>query len=74
MHPFGSVVHETLRSVLLAAGVHPIHVRLIISAVIKLQLFMGGYRGLGAFLTLYEAGMGQGDPISALLFCVVNAI
>ena len=74
MHAFGSVVHETLRSILLAVGVHPIHVHLIIFAAVHLRLFMGGFHGLHAFSALYEAGVGQGDLVSALLFCLVNAI
>ena len=35
---------------------------------------MGGFHGLCAFSALYEAGMGQGDPIFALFFCLVNTI
>ena len=75
VHAFGSVNHDTLRSSLLSAGVHPSLTDLLLYAVQHLTLHMGG--GTNEFRrcrAMYEAGMGQGDPISALLYYLVNEI
>ena len=74
IHAFGSVSHDTLHSSLISAGVHPSLTDLILYAVRHLTLHMGGYQGIRLFRAMYEAGMGQGDPISALLYCLVNEI
>ena len=66
--------HDTLRSSLLSTGVHPSLTGLILYAVQHLTLHMGGHQGVRLFWAMYEAGMGQGDPISALLCCLVNEI
>ena len=74
IHAFGSVSHDTLHSSLISAGVHPSLTDLILYAVRHLTLHMGGQQGIRLFWAMYEAGMGQGDPISALLYCLVNEI
>ena len=74
VHAFGSVSHDTLRSSLLSAGVQPSRTDLILYAVQHLTLHMRGHHGVRLFRAMYEGGMGQGDPISALLYCLVNEV
>ena len=66
--------HDTLHSSLLSAGVHPSLTDLILYASQHLTLHMGGHQGVRLFRAMYEAGMGQGDPVLALLYCLVNEI
>ena len=70
VHAFGSVSHDTLCSVLLSAGVHRTLTEHILYAV--QHLILGGHHGVCLFCAMYEAGMGQRDPFSALLYCLVN--
>ena len=74
VHAFGSMSHDTLRDSLLSAGLHPSLTDLILYAVQRLTLHMGGHQGVRLFRAMYEAGMGQGDGISALLYCLVSEI
>ena len=37
-------------------------------------LHLGGYQGVEGALASYEAGLGQGDPISALLHCLLGEL
>ena len=74
IHAFGSVSHDTLLSSLTCAGVHPSLTDLILYVVRHLTPHMGRQQGVRLFRAMYEAGMGQGDPISALLYCLVNEI
>ena len=37
-------------------------------------LHMGGYQGVEEAPARYEAGLGQGDPISALLYCLLGKL
>ena len=68
VHAFGSVSHDTLRSSLLSAGVHPSLTDLILCALQHLTLHMGGHHGVRLLRAMCEAGMGQGDRTSALLY------
>ena len=70
----GSVNHDTMRSVLLFVGVRPILTDLILYAIQHLTLHVGGHHGLRLIRAMYEVGMGQGDPISPLLYCLVNEL
>ena len=53
---------------------HPSLTDLILYAVQHLTLPMGGHQGVRLFRALYEAGMGQGDPFSDLLYCLLNEV
>ena len=74
IHAFGSVSHDNLHSSLISAGVHPSLTELIVYAVQHLTLHMGVQQGVCLFRAMYEAGMRQGDPICAHLYCFVNEI
>ena len=37
-------------------------------------LHMGGYEDIEEALARYEAGLGQGEPISALLYCLLGKL
>ena len=41
-------------------------------AIPSMLLHMGGYEGVEEVLAFYEAGLGQGEPVSALLFCLLG--
>ena len=74
VHAFGSVSHDTMRSSLLSAGVYPSLIDLILYAIQHVTLHMGGHQGVCLFRAMYEGGMGQGKPISALLCYLVNEV
>ena len=74
VHAFGSVSQDTVRSSLLSAGVHPSLTDLILYTVQHVTLHMGGHQGVRLFRAMDKAGMGQGDLIFALLYCLLNEI
>ena len=74
VHAFGSVSHNTPRSCLLSAGVQPSLTELILYDVQHMTVHMGEHQGVPLFRAMYEAGMGEGAPISALLYGLVNEI
>ena len=74
IHAFGSVGHDTLRSVLLSASVHPRFTERSLYTVQNLSLHMRGHQVVRLFCAMYEAGMGQEDPISAPLYGFVNEL
>ena len=67
IHAFGSLAHATIQNTLLAAGCSASSVDLLVFAIRSMLLHMGGYQGVEEALARYEAGLGQGDPISAPL-------
>ena len=69
-HAFGSVPHDTLRALLIAAGVDDSLVELILGAAEKAKIFMGGAWGVLIAMTIFSAGIAQGCPLSALVFCL----
>ena len=73
-HAFGSLAHATIKGTLLAAGCSPSSLDLLIFAIRAMLLHMGGYQGIEEALARYEAGLGQGDPISALLYCLLGEV
>ena len=60
IHAFGSVSHDTLRLVLLTAGVHLSLTELISYAVHHLIFHMGRRPGVRLFRAMYETSMGPG--------------
>lgn len=70
-HAFGSVQHETLKALLEVAGVDGPMVDVIMGAATQAKIFMGGSWGVTIAATLFAAGIAQGCPLSALLFCLV---
>ena len=69
-HAFGSVPHDTLRALLISAGVDPDIVELILGAAEKANIFMGGDWGVLIAMTTFSAGITQGCPLPALVFCL----
>ena len=65
IHAFGLVNHETLRAVLLPAGVHPILTDLILNAVQHLTL----HHGVRLFEPCMRQAWGKATPF--LPFCAV---
>ena len=74
IHAFGSRAHATVQNTLLAAGYSASQVDLLVFAIRSMLLHMGGYQGVEEALARYEAGLGQGDPISALLYCLLGEL
>ena len=74
IHAFGSLAHATIQSTLLAAGCSAPSVDLLVFAIRSMLLHMGGFQGVEEALARYEAGLGQGDPISALLYCLLGEL
>ena len=74
IHAFGSLSHATIRGTLLAAGSLASLVDLLISALCSMLFHMGGHRHLEEALARHEPGLGQRDPISALLHCLLGAV
>ena len=71
---FRSLVHATIRGTLLACGCSASSVDLLVFAIRSMLLHMGGYQGVEEALARYEASLGQGDPISALLYCLLGEL
>ena len=70
IHAFGSLAHATIRGTLLASGCSASLVDLLVFAIRSMLLHMGSYQGVEEALARYEASLGQGNPISALLCCL----
>ena len=69
-HAFGLVQHETVQTLLEEAGI-PLGVRrLIMNAAQKAKKIMGGEWGSTLAMTTFLAGLAQGCPLSALVFCL----
>ena len=47
---------------------------LLVFAIRSMHLHMGGYQGVEEALARDEMGLGQGDPISALLYCLLGEL
>ena len=69
-HAFGSVPHETLRALFIAAGVDTPLVEFILGAAEKATKIMGGACGVLIAMTIFLAGVAQGCPLSAMVFCL----
>ena len=74
IHAFGSLAHDTVQAALLAVGVDPSAASLLVYATRAMLLHMGGYQGVEEAFARYETGMGQGDPLSALLYCLLGEL
>ena len=46
----------------------------LIFAICFMLLHMGGYQGVEEPLACYAVGLGQGDPSSALLYCLLGEL
>ena len=64
----------TISGTLLASGCSASSVDLLVFAIRSMLLHMGEYQGVHEALARYEAGLGQGDPISALLYCLLDEL
>ena len=74
IHAFGSLAHATVRNTLLAAGCLALSVDLLVFNIRSMLLHMGGYQGVEEALARYGAGLGQGKPIFALLYCLLGEL
>ena len=70
-HAFGSVQHPTLEQILRLAGFHERWITIIMGAATKSKIFMGGKKGVKLAITTFRAGIAQGCPVSALIFCLL---
>ena len=70
-HAFGSAQHQTLQNVLTLAGFHSNWIHIIMEAAMHSSLHMGGSKGIKLAPSNFRAGIAQGCPISALIFCLL---
>ena len=70
-HAFGSAQHQTLHNVLTLARFHSNWIHIIMGAAMHSVLHMGGSKGIKLALSNFRAGITQGCPISALIFCLL---
>ena len=73
-HAYGSVVHDTLRWLLKLAGFADVVVELLLLATTEATVQMGGSSGVTKALPRLVAGVAQGCPASAMVFCVVAEV
>ena len=73
-HAYLSVVHDTLRCLLRLAGVLQVVMDLLLLATTKAIVHMGGSGGVTEALARLLAGVAQGCPASAMVFCVVAEV
>ena len=68
------VAHAGIQNTLLAAGCSAPSVDLLLFAIHSMLLHMAGYHGVEEAVACYEVGLGQVDPISALLYCLLGEL
>ena len=73
-HAYGSVVHDTLRWLLRLAGFPDAVVELLLLATTEATVHMVGSSGVTKALARLLAGVAQGCPVSAMVFCVVAEV
>ena len=73
-HAYGSVVHDTLRCLLRLAGFPEVVIDLLQLATTEATVHMGGSGGVTEALARLLAGVAQGCPASAMVFCVVAEV
>ena len=73
-HAYGSIVHDTLRCLLRLAGFPEVVVDLLLLATTEATLHMGGSGGVAEALARLLAGVAQGCPAPAMVFCVVAEV
>ena len=70
-HAFGSVQHDTLEAILRLLHFPPHLISILMNAAIGATLHMGGKNGIFEALAKFRAGIAQGCPMLALLFCIL---
>ena len=73
-HAYGSVVHTTLACLLCLAGFPGSVIQLIVLATTAATIHMGGPEGVRETVARLLAGVAQGCPASAMVFCVVAEV
>ena len=68
---FGSVQRTTLEHILGLAGFHERWISIIMGVARKSRIHMGGRKGIKMAIAVFRAGIAQGCPISALIFCAL---
>ena len=70
-HAFGSVQHDTLAAILRLLNFPSHLIDILMNAATGATLHMGGENGIIEALAKFRAGIAQGCPMSALLFCIL---
>ena len=70
-HDFGSVQHDTLEAILRMLHFPPHLISILMNAATGATLHMGRKNGMTKALAKFRAGIAQGCPMSALLFCIL---
>ena len=70
-HAFGSVQHDTLEAILRLLHFPPYLISILMNASTGATLHMCGKNGITAAVAKFRAGIAQGCPMSALLFCIL---
>ena len=73
-HTYGSVKHDTLRWLLRLASFPKEVLELLLLATTEATVHMGGSGGVAETLARLLAGVAQGCPASAMVFCVVAEV
>ena len=73
-HAYGSAVHTALRCLLRLAGFPEAVIDLLLLATTEATLHMGGSGVVSEALAHLLAGVAQGCPASAMVFCVVAEV
>ena len=71
---YWSVVHTALRCLLLLAGFPEAVIDLLLLATAEGTVHMRGFGGVSEALARLLAGVAQGCPASAMVFCVVTEV
>ena len=74
VHAYGSIGHETAANCLQGGGVAPSVAKLMKNAMKTLKIYYAGAAPDGEMCTTFDAGTGQGDPWSTVVFATAYEV